>query len=155
MADGVWKVVYPQVFGRSRQLSLNKFFDPSTPSMRKGRDGENGMEKKENNGENSGPLSSLPVDRLTATDCNADRSCQNFIPPYRTLSHFICVFLRLPFPYIRTFLLQFMCQYGGPEQQLTAALAYIHRQPTRIMCWGITSVQLMISFCADYMLQRL
>ena len=23
----------------------------------------------ENNGENSGPLSSLPVDRLTATDC--------------------------------------------------------------------------------------
>ena len=30
------------------------------------------MEKKSN-----GPLSSLPVDRLTATDCNADRSCQN------------------------------------------------------------------------------
>ena len=49
--------------------------------MRKGRDGEkkmeNGMEKMENNGENSGPLTSLPVDRLTATDCNADRSCQN------------------------------------------------------------------------------
>ena len=40
MAKGVWKGVYPQVFGRSRQLSLNKFFDPSTPSMRKGRDGE-------------------------------------------------------------------------------------------------------------------
>ena len=40
MTDGVWKVVYPEVFGRSRQLSLNKFFDPSTPSMRKGRDGE-------------------------------------------------------------------------------------------------------------------
>ena len=31
----------------------------------------------ENNGENSGPLSSLPVDRLTTTNCNADRSCQN------------------------------------------------------------------------------
>ena len=30
----------------------------------------------ENNGENSGPLTLLPVDRLTATDCNADRSCQ-------------------------------------------------------------------------------
>ena len=32
------------------------------------------MEKKkekENNGENSGPLASLPVDRMTATDCNA------------------------------------------------------------------------------------
>ena len=33
------------VFGRSKQLSLNKFFDPSTPSMRKGRDGGNGGEK--------------------------------------------------------------------------------------------------------------
>ena len=30
----------------------------------------------ENNGENSGPLTSLPVDRLMATDCNGDRSCQ-------------------------------------------------------------------------------
>ena len=39
MADGVWKGVYPKVFGHSKQLSLNKFFDPSTPSMRKGRDG--------------------------------------------------------------------------------------------------------------------
>ena len=44
MADGV----YPQVFGRSKQLLMNKFFDPSTPSMRKGRDGEkkNGGGKK-------------------------------------------------------------------------------------------------------------
>ena len=33
MADGFWK-------GHSKQLSLNKFFDPSTPSMRKGRGGE-------------------------------------------------------------------------------------------------------------------
>ena len=35
---------------------------------------ENGKWKKwkmENNGENSGPLTSLQVDRLTATDCNA------------------------------------------------------------------------------------
>ena len=58
---------------RSRQLLPNKFFDPSTPSMRKGRDREeNGMENgMENNGENSVPLTLLPVDRLTATDCNA------------------------------------------------------------------------------------
>ena len=28
--------------------------------------------KREKNGDNSGPLTSLPVDRLTATDCNAD-----------------------------------------------------------------------------------
>ena len=45
--------------------------------MRKGRDGEkkkNGKKgkKMENNGENSGPLRSLPVDGLTATNCNAD-----------------------------------------------------------------------------------
>ena len=39
MAEGVWTGVYPYVFGHSKQLLLNKFFDPSTPSMRKGRDG--------------------------------------------------------------------------------------------------------------------
>ena len=44
MADGVWKGVEPKVIGRSEQLSQNKFFDPSTPSMRKIDDGE---EKKE------------------------------------------------------------------------------------------------------------
>ena len=42
MADGVWKGVQPQVIGHLKQLSLNKFFDPSTPSMRKGDDGETG-----------------------------------------------------------------------------------------------------------------
>ena len=36
MADGVWK----GVFGHSKQLPLNKFFDPSTPSMRKVDDGK-------------------------------------------------------------------------------------------------------------------
>ena len=35
MADGVWNGVSPLVFGCSRQLSINKFLDPSTPSMRK------------------------------------------------------------------------------------------------------------------------
>ena len=35
MADGVWKGVYPWVFGRSKQLLLNKFYDSSTPSIRK------------------------------------------------------------------------------------------------------------------------
>ena len=46
MADGVWKGVYPYVFGHSKQLLLNKFFNPSTPSMRKGR---NGGEKTDGN----------------------------------------------------------------------------------------------------------
>ena len=46
MADGDWKGVYPWVFGRSKQLSQNKFFDPSTPSMRKGRHGEKTGGKK-------------------------------------------------------------------------------------------------------------
>ena len=31
VADGVW--MYPYVFGHSKQLSQNKFFDPSTPSL--------------------------------------------------------------------------------------------------------------------------
>ena len=44
MADGVWKDVYPNVFGRSHQLLLNKFFELSTPSMRKGRDREKNYE---------------------------------------------------------------------------------------------------------------
>ena len=34
MADGVWKGVNPEIFGRSKQLLLNKFYDPSTPSIR-------------------------------------------------------------------------------------------------------------------------
>ena len=51
MADGVLKGVYPKVFGRSQQLSLNKFFDPSTRSMRKGCDGgKNTGEKKNGDG---------------------------------------------------------------------------------------------------------
>ena len=48
MADRVWKGVYPQVFGDSKQLLKNKFFDPSTPSMRKVDDGEKKKKEKEN-----------------------------------------------------------------------------------------------------------
>ena len=40
MTNRVCKGVYPKVFGHSYQLSQIKFFDPSTPSMRKGCDGE-------------------------------------------------------------------------------------------------------------------
>ena len=47
LADRVWKGVYPYVFGHSKQLSLNKFFDQSTPSMRKVDDGEKKRKKKE------------------------------------------------------------------------------------------------------------
>ena len=47
MAEGVWKGVYPEVFGHSKQLSLNKFCDPSTPSMSKGRDREKKIEKND------------------------------------------------------------------------------------------------------------
>ena len=49
--------------------------------MRKGRDGEWKMEKKwkmENNGENSGSLTSLPVDRLMA--------CSTATPPLVPIS---------------------------------------------------------------------
>ena len=57
MADGVWQVVSPKVFGCSCQLSLNKFFEPAPPSMKKGHEGgeKNGGEKREeNNGGKSG-----------------------------------------------------------------------------------------------------
>ena len=46
MAAGVWKGVYPWILGRSRQHSLNKILDPSTPSMRKVDDGEKKRKKK-------------------------------------------------------------------------------------------------------------
>ena len=51
MADGVWKGVQPQVIGHFEPLSLNKFFDPSTPSMRKGRDGEKKLQDSLDRGE--------------------------------------------------------------------------------------------------------
>ena len=40
----------PLGFGRFKQLSLNKFFDPSTPSMKKGLDGGNGKKTGEKTG---------------------------------------------------------------------------------------------------------
>ena len=46
MANGVWKGVYSSVCGHSKQLSLNNFLDPSTPSMRKEDDGEKKRKKK-------------------------------------------------------------------------------------------------------------
>ena len=46
MAAWVWKGDNPQIFGQSKQLLLNKFFDPSTPSMRKVDDGEKNRGKK-------------------------------------------------------------------------------------------------------------
>ena len=36
---------HSKVFGHSKQLPLNKFFDPTTPSMRKGRGGEKKTKK--------------------------------------------------------------------------------------------------------------
>ena len=60
MPDGVWKGVFPQVFGPSKQLSLNKFFDPSIPSMRKVDDGEKKRKKKR---------MLFLVDRLNADRC--------------------------------------------------------------------------------------
>ena len=80
MADGVLKGVKPFVIGRSESLSLNKFFDPSTPSMRECRDGKNrgkSEEEKNNNGKKILTEMLLPFDHLMVTDCKADRSCQD------------------------------------------------------------------------------
>ena len=69
MADGV--------FGRSKQLLLNKFFDPSTPSMSKGRDGGKTGGKKEKRQMKIVATTSLPaVDRPNADRWNAARSRQ-------------------------------------------------------------------------------
>ena len=63
MADGVWK--------GSKQLSLNKFIDPSTSSMRKV---DNGEKKKMLFLVATTPLPA--VDRPNADRWNAARSCQ-------------------------------------------------------------------------------
>ena len=77
MADGVWKGVYPKVFGHSKQLSLNKSFDPSTPSMRKGRDGENRGKKEEKTDDHSGHY---VINSSRPPDCwNAARSRQKML----------------------------------------------------------------------------
>ena len=99
MADRVWKGVYPKVFGSSRQVSLNKFFDPSTPSMRKVDDGKKEKKrkekknKKEKNGVFSGHYviaSSLPPERLrpngyarTATPERRPLECCTLVPKVR------------------------------------------------------------------------
>ena len=72
MADGIWK----DVFGYSKQLLLNEFFDPSTPSMRKRDGGKNGGKKKKRLIIIVATTSMPAVDRPN-TDCwNAARSCQ-------------------------------------------------------------------------------
>ena len=58
MATGVWKGVYPQVFGRSRHLSVNEH------SMRK-------VCRRRDAGENRGGRTTW-----TPTDWNADRLCK-------------------------------------------------------------------------------
>ena len=40
-----WLMVSGKIFGRSRQLSLNKFFDPSSSSMKKVNNGEKKKKK--------------------------------------------------------------------------------------------------------------
>ena len=63
MADGV---CLPIGFWVSKQLSLNKLFDLSTPSMRKVDDGEKKIKEKR-----------MPaVDRPNADRWNAARPCQ-------------------------------------------------------------------------------
>ena len=57
------------------QIKKTEFFDPSTPSMRKGRDGENGKKRKKIAVKivATNVVASPPPN---PTDCNGDRSCQ-------------------------------------------------------------------------------
>ena len=78
MADSVWKGVYPWVLGRSCQLLLNKFFDPSIPSMRKVDDGKRKEKKRKKRMTFLVATTSLTaVYRLNDDRWNAARSCQN------------------------------------------------------------------------------
>ena len=72
MANRVWKSVYLCFFGRSRQLSQTKFFDPCTPSLRKDDDGGEKRGKQGGWKEKVKIVASRPP-----TDWIANRSCQN------------------------------------------------------------------------------
>ena len=76
MADRVWKGVYLLVFGPSCKLSQNQFFDPSTPSMRKGRDGGKNGKKKKIQMKIVATTSLPAVDHPNADRWNAARSRQ-------------------------------------------------------------------------------
>ena len=78
IGEGWWghngKKYQPSGEGGTKQFSLNKFFDPSTPSMRKGRGGEKKQKKKRMK---IVATTSLPaVDRPNADRWNAARSRQ-------------------------------------------------------------------------------
>ena len=77
MADGVWKGVFPLVWEHSRQLSLNKFFDRSTPSIRKVDDGKRKKNEKKRLMRIVATTSLPAVDRPNDDRCNVARSCQN------------------------------------------------------------------------------
>ena len=83
MADRVWKV-----FGRSKQLLLNKFFDLSTLSMRKVDEGEKKKKRKEKEMKRMlffVAITSLPaVDRPNADPWNAACSCQKLTITIKT-----------------------------------------------------------------------
>ena len=55
-------------------FSFFLFFSPSSIFLIEGVLGSKNLFSKSGS---KWPITSLPVDRLTATDCNADRSCQN------------------------------------------------------------------------------
>ena len=68
------------MFGHSKQLSKNKFFDLSTPSMRKGCDGE----KKQGKKKRKRLMEIVATTSLPAVDCpsadrwNATRLCKKY-----------------------------------------------------------------------------
>ena len=67
MADGLWS--NPRLLGTPNKFA-NKNLGQSAPSIRKGCYRE--WEKMKNNGENSGPLTWLPLNHLNGGTCNAD-----------------------------------------------------------------------------------
>ena len=83
MVDGVWKGVYSKVFGRSKQLSQNKFFDQSMPSMRKVYNGEKEEKKREKR--MLFKVATNDVVARTPTNRNADCSFK------KNVGHMLCI----------------------------------------------------------------
>ena len=81
---GYWAL--PSTFAKQSFWSEHSFYE-----KRSRRRMEWKKWKMENNGENSGPLTSLQVDRLTATDCNAGAHAKKPLAPGLHLGVFILI----------------------------------------------------------------
>ena len=119
---------------RSHQFLLNKFLDPSTPSMRKGNSGDKGKktEKTEKTDENSGHhviASSQPPERHRPND---DRTCQLWNPVLAVCYIFLLACSLQCSVQVATFLSELLFQFSCRELPIIYGLTSTSSSNTNI-----------------------